>query len=1227
MAVGDALLLLEIKEFKDPQHWRWVLNDNRGKFLQDFPVAINIKDSNYQAFLDLDRYLKANSSPDKSLEIQTKLIRQVGTWVGKEVLGRVGEEIAKYATSITIKVVVPSEASELLYLPWEMVVAGDKPLAMRNVSLVFEIPGPKPTVNPVPMQDRLRMLAVFSLPTDQATLSLRRERYELMWLINQLAQTRGLAIDMTVLQYGTTRQSLQDALQEGEGWDMIHFSGHGDKATLILENPDGTYDPVTSQELCDLLSLAGGRLKLVTLSACLSAAATIQETREWLKLESTHSREAQACDSPGQGLMPALAVDLMAKLDCAALAMRYSVGDEFAINLTTELYRQMLEKGNTLARSLQLALQKALKDGCNAATPPLSLATPALFGSNAAELVIKPPKAPAGEIKPATAGLSYFPHEPKRFVGRTGSMGRASAAMAEESNKKGVLFHGMAGAGKTACALELAYHQRRSPRFGFFVWHQAPLEDSDISGALARLALDMETQLPGFKMSHVVDRPQEFRQWLPVLSEILEQNAVLIVLDNLENLLTTDGDWKDERWGWLVEALFNHEGLSRVILTSRKLPKDLIKNQRLIIEPINALSANEAMLLARELPNLGRLLIGKSPLGLDKGRAIVKRALSLVQGHPKLIELAEAQAGDPEALQRYLEGALDAWNESESSLNRFFQDGESARTAEEFLQVLTRWTQDTSSSLTEGARTFFRFLCALEEADRLDWIVKLVWPEFCKSLEKGGDLPDLDGVLAAVKSAGLVDPRVLGKQVKYVIHPGIAQAGLQEANEKFRVAVDSMMASFWMAIFIGARSSEDQGQGSWVIRAGLNSAPYLMRQQRWSEAAALLEQAIQLDQSPETIASVLPLLRHIARATGELVDSTVLANALLMAGRWQEAEEMLRALIPRCVAKGDLRQASVDAGYLSNLLRHTGRFEEALKLTEEKKSYTQKAGLGPWSQLVDEGQRLQALNYLGRYDEVLKAVEDLRLQMKSLPKQSDQDDTVDIWNVRESTLDTGRWAAVRSKQYDLALDLNAERIDIKKSRGATDLDLAMSQFNDYYPLLNLERYEDAAKLLWDCKETVESERSIEGLGIVFSALADLMDRAGQIEQAISFEEMALRYKYLFGDPESISISHNNLSIYLGKTGSASAPDHKLAAAIIFCQTGSGMFDSSLNGLTYDLNKFGAEALPSSFDMLCGRVERVEGVRFRELWERLPKRSIDGDKLLKELVEAARGAKQ
>ena len=69
-----------------------------------------------------------------------------------------------------------------------------------------------------------------------------------------------------------------------------------------------------------------------------------------------------------------------------------------------------------------------------------------------------------------------------------------------------------------------------------------------------------------------------------------------------------------------------------------------------------------------------------------------------------------------------------------------------------------------------------------------------------------------------------------------------------------------------------------------------------------------------------------------------------------------------------------------------------------------------------------------------------------------------------------------------------------------------------------------------------------------------------------------------------------------------------------------------MLPWSLSGLAYDLDKFGPEALPGSFDQLCDRVEQVEGVRFRELCERLPKRAKDGDQLLKELIEIAKDAR-
>jgi hypothetical protein len=48
----------------------------------------------------------------------------------------------------------------------------------------------------------------------------------------------------------------------------------------------------------------------------------------------------------------------------------------------------------------------------------------------------------------------------------------------------------------------------------------------------------METQLPGFAMMHVVSDRDALVRWVPKLAYMLASRAVLIVLDNLESLLT-----------------------------------------------------------------------------------------------------------------------------------------------------------------------------------------------------------------------------------------------------------------------------------------------------------------------------------------------------------------------------------------------------------------------------------------------------------------------------------------------------------------------------------------------------------------------------------------------------------------------------------------------------------------------------------------------------------------
>lgn len=213
----------------------------------------------------------------------------------------------------------------------------------------------------------------------------------------------------------------------------------------------------------------------------------------------------------------------------------------------------------------------------------------------------------------------------------------------------------------------------------------------------------------------MIDRTDALRDWLPRLTEVLENNAVLIVLDNLESLLTEAAAWRDERWELLVEALLTPGGLSRTVLTSRTRPAALPDSIEVIA--VHALPRDEAFLLVRELPNLRRLLDGAKETGVSQeaGRQLVRRVLRLVQGHPKLIELAEAAAAKPAKLAAQLDEADKAQTAGAGELDAFFAQGETRLDPAAFVASLRAWTRGIAGALPEAARIFFHFLCALEE--------------------------------------------------------------------------------------------------------------------------------------------------------------------------------------------------------------------------------------------------------------------------------------------------------------------------------------------------------------------------------------------------------------------------------------------------------------------------------------------------------------------------------
>jgi hypothetical protein len=78
----------------------------------------------------------------------------------------------------------------------------------------------------------------------------------------------------------------------------------------------------------------------------------------------------------GGGSLPVVATELVRRLDYAVLAMRYPVTDDFAIGLAGSFYNLVSDKGQPVARVLELTLPRRVGDPPTLSAPALSVATP-----------------------------------------------------------------------------------------------------------------------------------------------------------------------------------------------------------------------------------------------------------------------------------------------------------------------------------------------------------------------------------------------------------------------------------------------------------------------------------------------------------------------------------------------------------------------------------------------------------------------------------------------------------------------------------------------------------------------------------------------------------------------------------------------------------------------------------------------------------------------------------
>jgi len=806
-----------------------------------------------------------------------------------------------------------------------------------------------------------------------------------------------------------------------------------------------------------------------------------------------------------------------------------------------------------------------------------------------------------------------FPGEPRRFVGRVEVMAAAGSALAPDSGCTAVVFQGMAGVGKTTCALEVAYRHQRA--FLALVFWSAPGDPDQFGDALRLLAVALEAHLAddGFVMVEEIAPLARLETFLPTLTTVFADAGLLLVLDNLDTLLTPDGQWRDHRWALLISALTGHQGPSRVILTSRIAPSGLDPT-RVLIQPVHALSRQESLRLVRRLPHLRPVLYTV---------ALGRRVLTLTQGHPLLLELADAAAADLPRLGYQLaeiEAAVDG-----VALAAFLTQGHTRLGAEQLGQIFTRWTLTVAATLPAPARLLLQALCRMEETDRNTAIIGANWAALWRRWDRPGEPPPLTSGVTALISAALIttdptdnptnpthdptdpieDPADLIEPVRYRIHPGIVEAIRTVIPESVAVAVDAQLGAWWSAV-VGGWGIDQQHTGRDTdqlrVQASVSAARYLLRQHDWDAVSCLLERTlIQQGYSPVTSLAVVPLLRHIAEATGALKDLVVLGAALRRVDP-AEAEPVLRHAYNQARTDGNYPLASTTAGELVTLLRDQGSLGEALTLADQKIEHTRQAGFGSWTQLSDQGRRLQILHLLGHHDQVLTELPALRARMAELPEQRAPNDRVNPWNAREGILEIGQLSAIALQRWQDALELNAEITHTQQQRGASPQDIAHTRFHDYTPLRHLGRLTDADRLLRDCQETFDTAGDLSQLALVYSARAELEDTRDHPAEAVELQRTSLRLCYLHPDPHTISTAHHNLATYLSHTTGNPAEQHAhlLAASLLNHLTSTTRAPTTTLIARSNTSGLDTPALPTTLPEITRLLDAEEGVHFANL---------------------------
>jgi tetratricopeptide (TPR) repeat protein len=434
-----------------------------------------------------------------------------------------------------------------------------------------------------------------------------------------------------------------------------------------------------------------------------------------------------------------------------------------------------------------------------------------------------------------------------------------------------------------------------------------------------------------------------------------------------------------------------------------------------------------------------------------------------------------------------------------------------------------------------------------------------------------------------------------------------------------------------------------------ALEAGSRALVYCVQAEAYDRLGDFASGVVTSASDPRLLGGLIEHLRTAAETApeGQLRWRCLgnLADALKNGGRpdaslpfYEQAAAQARAAAQSApVGSAAARQAwsdvSVTTGNWANALRNVGNLDAARQRLLESVEARKSAGPPAIDVIGIELEALRIDIMQGQAAEALPEVETRLAQVEAWwqrqlagqPVPEAPDPTL-LARVYIGALDIAAKTYFDQGNLEAALHRVDATITVKRALERPAEDIAGDRMNRANVLKNLGRFGEAQAELEACLQINQHDPARSAR--VLSSLADLFDKQGDVAQAIRQQRRALALREQLPDPRARAISHNNLALYLERSGAPSAlaesPRHQLAALVYRLVAGLGQdMQTSLGNYTIRFRRAHAAGTPLAVPRVAAL---LADPAFRPLDDWLRQRQVNVDELqaaVDELLEQVR----